>query len=297
MDMSRVKAKTRKNKFIIPMTLCTKKGGSRNENLTTFKTVCSPKEAHAKLLGVESIKSADEADKFIHVVKSIISNKNAIVKIQEDGRMLRMELDIQKRLGNHPNIVRYICDFACKFNPIIWTKPLLKPRTFCDDKGIDLHMIIMEYINDSLDTFLESKYVTNTVFASIVKQVGFALLDIHLNYGICHNDLNRGNILLEIGEPKQIVYSFGKYKKAINTFGHLVVFIDFQRSNLVEDSEEYVYKIVQASDEISLAYELMKKWSVSPIYKSVLHSLMLDIMDSKTLDSIVERIDTFIAPL
>jgi hypothetical protein len=79
--------------------------------------------------------------------------------------------------------------------------------------------------------------------------------------------LNRGNILLQIGEPNQIDYIFEGFSKSVQTFGHLVVFIDFQRSSLVEDSDEHEYKIIQASDEISLAYELMKKWTKSEVYK------------------------------
>jgi serine/threonine protein kinase len=259
----------------------------------TFKSVCSPEEAHAKLLGVNSLKTPEEADEFIHVIKSVVGDKSVIVKVQEYGRMLVMELNIQKRLATHPNIVRYICDFECKFNPIVWTKPLEKPRTFCDAEGVKMHLIIMEYINNALDTFLETSDVTGEVLTSLVKQVGFALLDIHLNYGISHNDLNRGNILLQIGEPESIEYVFEDVRKSVQTFGHLVVFIDFQRSSLVEESDEYEYKIIQAADEISLAFELMKKWTKSPVYKTALHSLMMDIMNTSTLDELIETIDTF----
>jgi serine/threonine protein kinase len=294
--MRKDKTKTRKKQKIgLHLALCAKKGGSRNELLTTFKSVCSPKEAHAKLLGTTSLKSPDEADEFVHVVKSLVESNPVIVKVQEYGRMLIMELAIQKRLATHPNVVHYVCDFECKFNPIIWTKPLEKPHTFCDAEGTKYHLIIMEYINHSLHSFLEgSSDITVPILTSLVKQMGFTLLDIHLNYGISHNDLNRGNILLHIDEPETITYTFEDICKSVDTFGHRVVLIDFQRSSLVDDvDDEYDYKIVQAADEISLAYELMKKWSTSPAYKSALHMLMMNIMNMRSLYEIIDAIDSF----
>jgi hypothetical protein len=82
--------------------------------------------------------------------------------------------------------------------------------------------------------------------------------------------------------------------------GHLVVLIDFQRSSIVEESDEYEYRIVQAVDEISLAYELMKKWiphgapNEIPKRKAKLNTLMNDIMSASNVKEMVDIIDAFV---
>lgn len=277
----------------IHLRLLSKKGGSRNESLTTFKAVCSPETAHAKLFPIQSIKTPDEADEFIHVIQSLVDNKDVIVKVQEPGRMLTMELSIQTLLSSHPNVVRYVCDFECTFNQLLWRQPMYTPRTFCDNEGSPLHILVMEYINNSLDTFLESANYTNNALRSIVKQIGFALLDIHVHYGISHNDLNRGNILLHVGSPDILTYTFNDDVKRVDTEGYLVVLIDFQRSSLVDETDEREYRVIQAADEISLAYELMKKWTRNEEHKLKLYSIMMDVMNMTDLSQIMDRIDSF----
>lgn len=290
------RGKTRKlYKPTIYLKFLGKRGGSRIENMTTLQSVCSPEGAHAKLVAKHSVKPPHEADDFIHVIQSAVGTKDVIVKVQEPGRMLDMELKIQRKINHLPNIVKYICDFSCKFDQIVWMKPIHKPRTLCDAEGIPLHIIVMEYINNTLDGFLESETCTDTILNSIVKQVGFTLLDIHINYGISHNDLNRGNILLNVGNPETITYTFGDIIRSVNTEGHLVVLIDFQRSSFVDESDEFNYRVVQAGDEISLVYELLKKWipTGKTERKTKLHALMQEIMSASSLQEIVDCIDGY----
>jgi serine/threonine protein kinase len=288
------RTKTRKqNKPIIYLQYLKKNGGGRIENLITLKPVCSPEEAHAKLIATHSLKTPYEADDFVHVLKSKIMDKEVIVKVQEAGRMLNMELSIQRKINNLPNIVKYVCDFSCKFDQLIWTKPISKPRTFCDTEGKSLHIIVMEYINNSLDTFLESETYTDKIVISIVKQLGFTLLDLHVNYGISHNDLNRGNILLHVGNPEIITYTIDGFTRNVDTLGYLVVLIDFQRSSFVDTINEYEFRVIQAADEISLAYELLKKWIERTEKKEKLHTLMQQIMYASCVKEIVTFIDAF----
>ena len=256
-----------------------KQKGGRIENLTTFKKVCNSKEASTQLVGIKSLKDPLESDSFIHVVLSKYKNEDLIVKIQEPGKMLTTELKIQKELANQTNVVHYICDFPCLFNST-WKNPIEKPKTFCDTEGTEYHMIIMEYINNDLADFLEKDHTQDNLI-SIVKQVGFSLLEIHMNHKIHHGDINRGNLLVDFSIPKEIEYKVGKYSKKVNTLGYEFVLIDFQRGNIIKTEEEdTLFQL--AIDEISLAYELMSKWSG----KKILESLMNRIMICKSVEEV-----------
>jgi serine/threonine protein kinase len=191
--------------------------------------------------------------------------------------------------------VAHVYDFACKFDQLVWIKPIHNPRAFCDPEGLTLHIIVMEYINNALDIFLESASYSDIILKSIVQQLGFILLDIHINHGISHNDLNRGNILLNVGNPETLTYTFGDIVRSVNTEGHLVVLIDFQRSSLADIDDEFEYRVVQAGDEISLAYELLKKWIPSGNLerRAKLHALMQEIMSASSVQEMVDRIDSF----
>jgi len=194
---------------------------------------------------------------------------------------------IQKRLKHQNNIIRYICDFSCLFDSIVWKTPIqtLDTHKFCIDKGVRYHMIVMEYIQHDLAKFLESYPYNETILRSIILQVGLSLLEIHINHGISHNDINRGNVLLDIDTPKDIVYKIGEFTKTVSTYGHEVIFIDFQRGNILE-IDDYGQL---ASDEISLAFELMGKW-VKSDYKPLLQELMRRTMACNTTKGLFDII-------
>jgi hypothetical protein len=69
--------------------------------------------------------------------------------------------------------------------------------------------------------------------------------------------------------------------------------IDFQRSSFVDTINEYEFRVIQAADEISLAYELLKKWIERTEKKEKLHTLMQQIMYASCVKEIVTFIDAF----
>lgn len=323
----RMTRKTRKRRYAsmptLHLTPLKKTKGGRIENMNTFKTVCSPDQASAKLVGVKSLKTPEESDDFVHVLKSVMKGnegQDLIVKVQEPGRMLSMELEIQKLLTGCNNVIQYICDFECMFDNIVWSKPLDKPRHFCDNKGERMHVIVMEYINNDLSSFMESIDLTNVknrdIMNSIILQTGLSLLDMHINYKVCHNDINRGNILLDVGIPKTLTYTVGGNTMDVSTLGHEVVYIDFQRGNIIEssapnnetgnifnpyninianinddsDASDNSVLVQLAVDEISLLYELMSKWTNNAAYKTLLRGMMNDILLCTTVDELFAAI-------
>lgn len=250
-----------------------KQRGGRLYNLTTFKAVCSPEGAHGKLLAEKTLKSPDDSDDYVQVIKSKMEDTELIVKVQEKGRLLNRELEIQKLLENQNNVIKFVCSFECNFDRIVWDKPLETPRSFCDKTGDKLTLIIMEYINNDLAEFMETNTYTNEILTSLLKQLGMCLLEIHINHGISHNDLNRGNILLDIDTPKEIKYSVGTLNTTIQTHGYEIILIDFQRSTISKTKSPK--DILQyAIDEISLAYDIISRWTTNPSVRTYIQDLV-----------------------
>lgn len=258
--------------------------------MSTFKIVCNPDDANATLVALRSLKTPEESDDFVHVALAQLGEKELIIKLQTPGPLLKRELEISEILKGKNNIVTHICDFPCLFNDIIWMSALKKPASLCEETGTPYHMIIMEYINNDLATFLEQKVYSHEMFLSIIQQVGLSLMEIHMNTKVSQGDINRGNMLLEIGTPKDIIYTIGDRKITVNTYGNEVVWIDFQRGSLFNKYKNKNILFQSAKDDISVAYELMSKWVKNTLHKEELVKRMNETMDAESVDELFQII-------
>jgi serine/threonine protein kinase len=335
-------SKTRKKKthIRINLTYLPKKGGSRHEGLTTFKTSCDSKDSQAHLLVTKSIKAPEENTDFVHVLESTYKNTTFVIKVLEPSYQVYKELAIHKLLSDQPNIVQYICDFQCNVDNLIITKPINQPYQLCTDDGQPFHIIVMEHINTDLAEYLKSNDVPEHIFVSIVKQIGFCLLNIHVNYSISHNDINRGNLLLKIdntNQQKEITYTIHNNISTVQTYGHEFILIDFERGSILDQKYTNVFRayvniynnminnnydnyneynninnnmsnlnntekayrkygsyvVLQARDEITIAYSLLSRWTSSPKYKTAIKSIAEQINETKPLNRLFSLIDTF----
>lgn len=334
--------KTRKKKTHIRLNLTylPKRGGSRHEGLATFKTICNSKEGQAQLLIKKSIKTPEENTDFVHVLESTYNNTTLIVKVLEPSNQVYKELAIHKLLYDQPNIVQYICDFQCNVDKLIISSPINHPYQLCTDNGQPLHIIVMEYINTDLAEYLRNNNVPEHIFISIVKQIGFCLTNIHVNYSISHNDINRGNLLLKIDKSasqKELTYTIHNNTSTVQTYGYEFIIIDFERGSILDNKymnifrayiniynnminnnydnyNEYdninnnmnnlsntekayrkygSYVVVQAIDEITIAYNLLSRWASSPKYKTAIKSFSEQISETKSLNKLFSLIDNF----
>jgi hypothetical protein len=144
--------------------------------------------------------------------------------------------------------------FKCKNDLINWKQPVTQPKQFCSGKTDLTSVFVMEHIPHNL---IEYAISHPTPKAPILKQIGFALLNLQVQWGLTHGDIASGNIMLDIGDPKTITYTIGG-PIHVDTQGYEVVFIDFQRS--VQTRE-----LGAVLDEICLAYELLWRWAKWPI--------------------------------
>lgn len=281
-----------------------KQKGGRLEYINTFRSACSPEDASTKIKVIKTIKSPEEGDDYIHVLKS---DHDVIVKIQEPGPLVISELKIHNHLLGSNNVINYICEFTCLLD-ISWNKPIENPCYLCDNNGEVKHILVMEYINNDLANFLQTNDYDNKVFESLVKQAGFALLDFHLNKGVCHNDINRGNILLQIDNTvKELTYKFYMKDHVVNTYGYEVIYIDFQRGYILgndnnnnnSDTNNLLYptnkfrpsRFSTARDELTTLYHLMSIWT--PRHSTRLKELTNAVFNSKNEDELVGCISMF----
>ena len=300
---------TRKFRHRINVRYLKKQRGGRLHEISTFRTACSPDSTSTQLRIVRTLKSPEDDIDYIHVLKSAMNRQDLVVKIQDSGQMLSAELTIHNHLLGCNNIIRYVCDFGCLLD-ITWNKPSEKPRFLCDTDGAPRHIIVMEYINNNLAQFLGGEHdIGNELFGSLVQQAGFALLDFHINKHVCHCDINRGNILLQIDEDvKELTYTICGRTNRVNTLGHEVIYIDFQRGHILDDQVansnsnsnisvrgDKVTKInrIAARDELSLLFELMSKWTRNDDYKQRLQDAMRSIMASKREEDMLECVESF----
>lgn len=88
--------------------------------------------------------------------------------------------------------------------------PLLYTHTFCPDcKSTNCITLVSEYANiGDLDKFIRNKFVDNDILMNILFQTCCGLATIWNNYGMIHNDLHSGNVLLHTTTLDQGVWEY-----------------------------------------------------------------------------------------
>ena len=187
-----------------------------------------------------------------------------VIKLQEVSRLSEKEATIATLLSGRdtPNVAAPICGFKCKNDLIEWKQPLAKGVTkqFCSGKTDMTSVFVMEYIHHNLIDFLSSDRsgsISTPIYISILKQLGFALANLHINLKITHGDIGSGNMMLELAEPRTIRYTINGMDYDVDTFGYEPILIDFQRS--VRYSGEPDPGIL--ADEIAIAFDIVARWT------------------------------------
>ena len=241
-----------------------KQGGGRMKNVMSFRASCDASDKTTATVWLEAtttLKGPDEVayDQFAHVMTGLMDKHPVVIKLQEIGRLSEKEAQLASRFKTDPppNVVMPICEFKCKNDFITWNKPLTQPKRFCSGSTNLTSVFVMEYLPYNLIDYATSHSLPR---GTILKQIGFALLNLHINWNITHGDIASGNIMLDIGEPKILTYTIAGHPYTVNTEGYEVVFIDFQRSMRTTVSD-----VGPVCDDICLAYELLARWAKWPV--------------------------------
>lgn len=244
-----------------------KTGGSRFENVATYKVVCD--DPMSNLVLVESFKSSNEVGShdriFTHVAKGILKKygKECVVKILHvDNPFYDNEIKALEELKNYKNVVQYVCHFTCNDTKERWMEEIIKdtPVQPClRDGKHHLGFIVLEYIpNGSVLDFFDSKPSVTTL-KSLFIQTALVIMELGTKYKIFQGDLNYGNILLKRTKP----HASMKYQidddtfVKINTLGIRPVLIDFGRGGFYEKHRKNTFNIMQ---DVILALSVYSNW-------------------------------------
>lgn len=123
--------------------------------------------------------------------------------------------------------------------------------------NVPAYLIVTEYSKCSIDYLLDNKKINYDIIRSAVFQIVAAIVTMHAVFGIKHNDLHFGNIMVEPTKKTFLYYQFNNTYYKIPTYGYLFKIIDWGRATYLfndlkgdnsvftgpgECFEQYVYK-------------------------------------------------------
>lgn len=185
-----------------------------------------------EIIGIESMKSSDEADEFVHVIRSVLHQHglSVVVKIHDThSYFVEKELFALNRLADFENSVKKICDFSCLDDKSRWKNMIHSPVKFCNNKHDKLHFIVLEYNeNGDVESFL-TKNPSRPTICSLFLQIELVIMKLALDYGISHGDLNSGNMMISTTEKSRIHYRVLDKEYRITSYGILPKLIDYGR--------------------------------------------------------------------
>jgi serine/threonine protein kinase len=198
---------------------------SRIRDMTSYRVNCGKN----LLLGYNSIKSAEDPNDFVHVVKSKLENYNdpVVVKIYDsENEHLGIEIKILERINGYRNTAILICHFSCKDNKNNYFSKIIKPIRFCTNGSHSLHYFVYEYIaTGDISTFF-TKNTDKDVVKSFVLQLIAVIIELAVVYRIYHGDINSGNIMVDTTEDKTLDYCIETETVTIETYGIMPKMID-----------------------------------------------------------------------
>lgn len=236
------------------MTELPKTRGSRFTDVETHK--CRANE----IQGLVSLKSAADADEFVHVIASRLQDtdteREVVVKIHQANHLfVKKELDAMKRVQGWANTAQYLCDYTCSDKEKRWYKDVQGPTRFCNNKGDSLHFIVMEYIRDAdLADFLSR--ATQSHIKSLFVQATLAIVELAYTYKLHHGDLNSGNLLVSRTPHKSHTYEVDGTSIRVKTHGILPILIDFGRG--ASYTKRPQWSLVK--DDILTMFAVMIRW-------------------------------------
>ena len=221
---------------------------SRITNMESYKVNCGKN----LLIGYKTIKAAEETstykDDFVHVVLSKLQDyaKPVIVKVYDKYNFhLHIELNILKKVNGYRNTPYLICEFLCNDDKNRYITKIKQQIRFCNKDSVThythkLHFFVYEYIaygdiSDFLNSLKEKDKEKEThIIKSLILQVTCIIIQLATIYGICHGDINSGNILIDTCDEETVVYCIEGESYSIKSYGILPKIIDFGRSKFYE---------------------------------------------------------------
>lgn len=264
-----------------------KHGGGRLHDVQTFRASF---DAESKDSATAWMSVPDEAtyDSFAHAMK--IEEGSVVIKFLASERLLNRGSTVAAYFRANPrrNIVVPICQFQCPHDLVKWHKPLpVKAGNgglYNRSMGLDqmLSVVVMGHLPHNLFDYLVSQPVPDAVRVSILKQLGFTLIQLHLVDHMSHGAIGTGNIMVRIGNPHKNDYVIQEKTWSVDTEGVEPALVDFQRSIAYTVRPNIDFLV----DEIAMAYYMLSRW-----VHWDLAELIRQVDGSITIDSLLSVID------
>ena len=100
----------------------------------------------------------------------------------------------------------------------------------CTISKFPVKMIVLECCEDTLDSYILSKKISDAEWESIVLQILFTLITYQKVFHFTHNDLHTNNIVYVFTEKKYLYYKYNNIYYKVPTFGKIYKIIDFGRA-------------------------------------------------------------------
>jgi tRNA A-37 threonylcarbamoyl transferase component Bud32 len=143
----------------------------------------------------------------------------------------------------------------------------------------------MEHISHNLIEYLDKVKVSEMVRVSILKQLGFTLIQLHVIDRMTHGDIGSGNMMLDVSEPRRNEYVIGGKTYSVDTQGFEPILIDFQISTAYRGKPSKDLLIA----EITLAYDILERWIHWDLKELITH-----VEEAKTLRELTVLIDSIV---
>ncbi len=142
------------------------------------------------------------------VISELLEKEKVLVKVTTDKKSKLKE--INSKIKGLPNFVYTYCVIFCNdYLPVI-----LQKKQFCNlqDKKYKVTLEIMKFYNGG--SLTKYSNINLKIFKLILKQLVLAQINLFRRYGITHNDIHSGNILIH-KHSKKIELNYGYLDKPI----------------------------------------------------------------------------------
>lgn len=223
--------------------LLRKTGGSRFDNVDTYKIVCkNPQSIQVTQSLKPSSEDGSDQETFVHVALAnlVPFHHQVIVKVHfSSTRAIRRELEALRLVKDSDNVVQYVCHIPCMDDKKRWKERLTGPCEPCKEGGLDsLTFLIMEYIEGGNVRDFLSKHRSRQEYLSLFQQTALVLMDIGYKYNLYHGDLHGGNIMIKRTAQITRTYRIQNETYKVKTHGIHPVLIDFGRSGFYQESHD-----------------------------------------------------------
>ena len=173
--------------------------------------------------------------KFIYDAIEKLQQAKYAIKITEEKKSIKGEIEWNKKLSKIDGFAKYICHFSClddlsRYGYNIEKFPIESTITLCDtDKNTNHYMMISEYIEGpTLLTYLEKHEYTKDQLFSIISQILYSFIIAYEKMEFVHNDVNFKNFLIQYTTVKTRQFVFKNNNPVIVFFeGIKPMIIDF----------------------------------------------------------------------